>query len=86
MNDQLNQLEQSILQQDSDTGNQAGRTLGERHPAVYLGLMILFASMVFFAGAMMLPRTREKYLNKEITTEQVEKERNTRHDAYNVNG
>ena len=48
--------------------------------------LILFASMVFFAGAMMLPRTREKYLNKEIATEQVEKERNTRHDAYNVNG
>ena len=36
--------------------------------------LILFASMVFFAGAMMLPRTREKYLNKEIATEQVEKE------------
>ena len=47
MNDQLNQLEQSILQQDSDTGNQADRTLGERHPTVYLGLMILFASMAY---------------------------------------
>ncbi len=38
-------------------------------------ILILCASTGLFAGALMLPRNREKFLNKEITTEQVEKER-----------
>lgn len=48
-------------------------------------LLILLASAGLFAGAMILPRTRERYLNKEITTEQVEKER-TRKDAFEIKG
>jgi hypothetical protein len=38
-------------------------------------ILKLCASTGLFAGALMLPRNREKYMNKEITTEQVEKER-----------
>ncbi len=43
-------------------------------------LLILFASMGLFSGALMLPRTKEKYMNKEITTEQVDKLRKKRED------
>ena len=38
-------------------------------------ILILFAVTGVFAGALMLPRNREKYLHKEITTEQIDKER-----------
>ncbi|MFM9837698.1 MAG: hypothetical protein ACKVOQ_05495 [Cyclobacteriaceae bacterium] len=38
-------------------------------------ILVLCASTGLFAGALMLPRTREKYMNKEIATELVDKER-----------
>ncbi len=38
-------------------------------------ILILLAVTGVFAGALMLPRNREKYLRKEITTEQIVKER-----------
>lgn len=43
-------------------------------------ILIVLASTGLFAGALMLPRNREKFMNKEITTEQVEKDR-TRPDG-----
>jgi glucose uptake protein GlcU len=43
-------------------------------------VLILFASTGLLAGALMLPRNREKFMNKEITTEQVEKDK-TRSDG-----
>ncbi len=38
-------------------------------------ILIVLASTGLFAGALMLPRSREKFMNKEITIELVEKER-----------
>jgi hypothetical protein len=45
MNDQLNQLEQSILQQDTGAAMPLDNTLSERHPIVYLGFMSLYACL-----------------------------------------
>lgn len=36
-------------------------------------ILILIASTGIFAGALMLPKTKEKFMNKEITIELVEK-------------
>lgn len=37
--------------------------------------MILLASTGLFAGALMLPRTKEKFMNKKVTIELVEKKK-----------
>ena len=47
MNDHLNMLEQSILQQDTAQETQENLSLGERHPVWYLGFMLLFAAMAY---------------------------------------
>lgn len=47
MNDHLNMLEQSILQQDTAQVTQPNLSLGERHPVLYLGFMLLFAAMAY---------------------------------------
>ena len=43
-------------------------------------LLILFASTGLFSGALMLPKTKEKYMNKKTTTEQVDKIRKQKDD------
>jgi Zn-dependent protease with chaperone function len=47
MNNQLNQLEQSILKQDADSSLRLNFTLGERHPTAYLGVMIFITSLAY---------------------------------------
>ena len=47
MNDHLNILEQSILQQDAAQVTQQNLSLGERHPVLYLGFMLLFSAMAY---------------------------------------
>ena len=43
-------------------------------------LLILLASSGMFAGALMLPRTKEKFMNKEVTIELVEKKKQKEDD------
>jgi hypothetical protein len=38
-------------------------------------ILILLASTGLFAGALMLPRTKEKFMNKKVTIELVEKKK-----------
>ena len=42
---------------------------------VGFGILILLTCTGLFSAALMLPRNREKYMNKEVRTEQVDKER-----------